>query len=156
MLSLSKIESDLQTAIKAKDQLAVDTLRGLKSRIQNEQIAKISAKEDSSSGRKDLSEAEIVTLVKSEVKRRKEAAESFKAGGRLELAEKEEREAAILEVYLPPQMSEAEIADLVEKTIQHEGAEARDFGKIMGKLKAQVGQQADWATLARILKEKLK
>ena len=146
MLSLSQIESDLKEALKARDHIATDTLRGLKTRIQNEQISKM----------KELNEADIIVLVRSEVKRRKEAAESFSSGGRVEMAEKENTEAKILEKYLPEQMSETELAALVEKTVAENGFAAKDFGAAMGKLKAQVGDKADGATLAKVLKERLK
>jgi len=146
MLSLKQIETDLVAAIKAKDRIAADTLRGLKTRIQNEQIAKI----------KELEESEILALVKSEHKRRKEAAESFNQGNRPELAEKELKEAAILEKYLPAQMSEAELNGLIEKIIVENGFAAKDFGKAMGLLKAQAGNAADGSLIAKLLKEKLK
>lgn len=146
MLNLSQIETELVTAIKAKDQMAVETLRGLKTRIQNEQIAKM----------KELAENDILSLVKSEVKRRKEAAESYTTGGRQELAQKELAEAKILEKYLPPQLSEGQVAEMAEKLITENGFKAADFGKAMGLLKAQVGQSADGAVLAKVLKEKLK
>jgi uncharacterized protein YqeY len=146
MINLQQIESDLTTAMKAKDSVAVDTLRGLKTRIQNEQIAKM----------KDLTEADIVALIRSEVKKRKEAGEAFQKGDRAELSDKEFKEAAILEKYLPTQMTEEQIIPLVEKLVSENSFSAKDFGAAMGKLKAQVGDKADGATLAKILKEKLK
>jgi len=146
MISLPQIESDLVQAMKAKDSAAVDTLRGLKVRIQNEKISKM----------KDLSEEEIVALVKSEIKRRKEAAESFTAGGRKEMAEKELAEAAILEKYMPRQLSEQELSQAIDAIIVKNNFVAADFGKAMGQLKSQVGQSADGALMAKLLKEKLK
>lgn len=144
MISLSQIEQELVTAMKAKDQVAVETLRGLKTRVQNEKISK---------GR-DLEEADIIVLIRSEVKRRKEAAQTYVTGARQELADKELTEAEILQKYLPAQMSEKELSDLIEK--ETAGLTAADFGKAMGKLKAQVGDKADGAVLAKLLKEKLK
>lgn len=146
MFSLSQIEADLVVAIKAKNQLEVETLRGLKTRVQNEQIAKM----------KDLEENDILALVKSEVKRRKEAAQTYISGNRPELAEKELLEAGILERYLPAQMGEAEIAALALQVIADNGFTAADFGKAMGVLKAKAGQSADGSLLAKVLKEKLK
>lgn len=142
--------------MKAKNQLAVDTLRGLKVRLQNDKIAKM----------RDLTEVDIVALVKSEIKRRKEAAESFTAGGRLEMAQKELAEAKILGEFLPQQMSEADISKMIDEIIaensfiQHHGNgagfTAADFGKVMGQLKSKVGQSADGGLMAKLLKEKLK
>jgi len=156
MVSLQQIETDLITAMKAKEQLAVETLRGLKTRIQNEKVAKMSRGAGSASGGKDLSESEIIALIRSEVKRRKEAAESFKSGARNELMEKELQEAVILEKYLPAQMPEAELSAIIEKTVSENSFTAKDFGAAMGKLKAQLGDRAEGALLAKLLKEKLK
>lgn len=146
MLNLSTIEVDLKTAIKAKDQMVVDVLRGLKTRIQNEQIAKI----------KELSQDEIVSLVKSEIKKRKESAEAFAKGGRAEMAEKETKEMVVLEKYLPEQLSEQLLIEIIEKAITENNFVAKDFGVAMGILKKQTGNSADGALLARLLKEKLK
>ncbi len=160
MISLQQIETDLTTAIKARDQMAADVLRGLKTRIQNEKTAArrrpdpaLNAGEASLG---DLSETEIVALIRSEVKKRKEAATSYENGGRKELAEKENREAEILQKYLPQQMSEEELSALLDKTILENGFSAKDFGQAMGKIKSAVGDKADGATLAKLLKEKLK
>lgn len=150
MLSLQQIEQDLTAAMKAKDQVSVDVLRGLKTRITNEQIAKISAKNG------NLSEEDLHNLVRSEIKKRKEAAEAFTKGGRVEMAEKELAEVKVLEKYLPAQMGTEELAKLIDQAIAESGFAAKDFGKAMGVLKARVGTAADGATLAKFLKEKLK
>lgn len=154
MISLQQIEQDLTRALKAKDSLTVNTLRGLKVRIQNEQIAKKSAKGGAASGG-DLDEGEIFALVQSEIKRRKEAAEAFTGGERAEQAAQELAEAKVLEQYLPPQMGEAELRSVIETIISEQQFAAKDFGKAMGAVKAKVGNQADSAAIAKILKEKL-
>ena len=146
MISLQQIEQDLIAAIKAKEQIAVDVLRGLKTRIQNEKISKM----------KELNEGDITALVKSEVKRRKEAAESYKTGGRAELSDKEMAEADILSKYLPAQMSTEELSTLIDKVIAENNFAVKDFGHAMGKLKAAVGDKAEGAAVAKLLKEKLK
>ena len=146
MISLQQIEEQLKAALKARDQIAVDTLRGLKTRVQNEQIAKI----------RELKEEEMAALVRSELKRRQEAAKAFTDGSRLELAEKELAEASVLEKFLPPQMPPEEIGALADKLIAENNFSAKDFGVAMGKLKIQVGSRADGAVVAKVLKEKLK
>lgn len=146
MFSLSQIEDDLKDAMKAKDQLRADVLRGLKTRITNGRIAKM----------KDLDEDELTALVRSEVKKRKEAAESFAAGGRQELADKELKEIRVLDKYLPAQMGEEELVKLIEKTLAENQFTAQDFGKAMSMPKARTGASADGAVLAKFLKEKLK
>jgi uncharacterized protein len=145
-MNLNELETALIAAMKAHEQLKVDTLRGLKTRITNEQIAKGG----------ELAEADILTLVQSEVKRRKEAAIAFRGGDRGEAAAKEEAEAAILAEFLPPQMSEEEIATKVDAKMAEHSWTAKDFGSAMGALKAELGQTADGAVIAKILKEKLK
>jgi len=146
MISLAQIETDLKTALKAKDSMKANTLRGLKSRIQNESIAKM----------KDLEEADMMALVRSEVKRRKEAAQVYTDGARAELAEKELQEAAVLELYLPPQMSEDQLGDIVAKAIAEMSATPADLGKVIGKVKQMAGDQADGGTIAKLVKERLK
>lgn len=147
MLSLSQIENDLKEALKAKDRLALEALRGLKTRIQNEKVAKM---------KEDLSEDEILALIRSELKKRREAAESFKTGGRTELMEKELGEADVFQKYLPQQMSEEQIAQMVESMLSGQAYTTGDFGKLMGQLKLKAGNAADGALLAKVLKEKLK
>ncbi len=157
MIDLKQIEEDLKQAMKIKDAVALGTLRGLKTRVQNEQVAKISRGAGSASGgRETLTEDEIFALVKSEIKKRKEAAESFKAGGRSDAYEKELAEVKILEKYMPTQLSEEEIGKMAEEIVSANSFTAQDFGKAMGMLKAKVGNTADGALVAKILKERLK
>ena len=146
MISLQQIETDLTIALKARNQLEADTLRALKTRIQNEQISK---------GR-TLEESELVGLVQSETKRRKEAAESFQGGGRAELADKELQEAVVLSRYLPTQADSATVAAKIDELISVHTWTQKDFGKAMAILKEHFGASSDGQTLARVLKEKLK
>ncbi len=147
MISLQQIEKDMITAMKAKDSVAVGVLRGLKTRIQNEKVSKII---------QDLSQEDILALVRSEIKKRKEAALGFEKGGNTEAKDKELKEAEILSKFLPAQMSEEEVSKVVDEVITAGGFTAADFGKAMGALKAKAGNNADGAMLAKVLKEKLK
>ncbi|MBL8029859.1 MAG: GatB/YqeY domain-containing protein [Candidatus Doudnabacteria bacterium] len=147
MISLQQIEKDMITAMKAKDSVAVGVLRGLKTRIQNEKVSKMV---------EDLGEDEILALVRSEIKKRKEAAQGFEKGGNVEAKDKELAEAEILSKFLPPQMSEEELGKIADAVIAEGGFIAADFGKAMGVLKAKAGNNADGASLAKVLKEKLK
>lgn len=144
-MDLQAVEKALVDALKSRNQVAADALRALKTRIQNEQIAQGGP----------LDESGLQKLVQSEVKRRKEAAESYKAAGRTDSAQKEEAEIAVLSVFLPPQVSEEEIALEVEAQISANGWSSADFGKAMGALKAKFGSNADGALVAKILKDKL-
>ncbi len=144
-LSLQEVENLLKANLKEKNQIAVDTLRGLKTRIQNEQIAKGN----------ELSSDDILKLVQSEAKRRKEAIEAFSNAGRSEASAKEQEELKVLEQFLPPQISELEISDYIASQITEQGWTTPDFGKAMGSLKQHFGNNADGAIVSRILKEKL-
>lgn len=146
MISLQQIETDLKEALKARNQIAADTLRGLKTRFQNAKIAK----------QKELSEEDLLALVRSESKKRKEASQEYEKGGRKELAEKELKEAEILSKYLPVQLSEDEIKKAIDAALAENNFTASDFGKAMGVLKSKLGPSADGAVLARLLKEKLR
>jgi uncharacterized protein YqeY len=145
MVNLSAVETALQAAVKARDQIAADTLRALKTRIQNEQISKGS----------ELSEADVLVLVQSEAKRRKEAALAFRDGGRAEAADKEESELKVLAVFLPEQVSDEEIEKAIDAKLAENSWTTKDFGAAMGAMKAHFGSNADGATVARILKQKL-
>lgn len=145
MINLSEVEDALKSALKDRNQIAADTLRALKTRIQNDKISKGS----------DLTEAEILSLVQSEAKRRKEAATAFRDAGRAEAAEKEESELAVLAQFLPEQVSEEEIARVIDAKIAENGWTVKDFGAAMGQLKNHFGNSADGATVAKLVKEKL-
>jgi uncharacterized protein len=145
-MNLESVESALVTALKARDQVAADTLRALKTRIQNDKIAKGG----------DLSESDMLGLVQSEVKRRKEAATAFREGGRTESADKEEAEIAVLMPFLPAQASEDDIIKVIDQKISEDGWTSKDFGQAMGALKQHFGNSADGAAISKLLKEKLK
>jgi len=103
-----------------------------------------------------LDDEEIQQLFASSIKKNKDAIVQFKQGGRDDLAEKNQREIAILEKYLPEQLSEQEISILVEKVIQEIQAKGpEDFGKIISSVMAQVKGRTDGGTVSRIIKERL-
>jgi uncharacterized protein YqeY len=144
MVTLSQIETDLTTALKSRDTLEVDTLRGLKTRIQNEKIAKS----------RDLEEGELVALLRSEAKRRKEAVAAFTEGNRPELAQKEQAELAILSRYLPPETSEDVLQSAAAEIITANSFTIAQLGQAIGALKKQF-PDADGALVAKVIKEKL-
>lgn len=145
MVTLTEIEQQLISALKSRNALEADTLRALKTRIQNEKISKGT----------DLTEEDYLSLVKSEVKRRKDAAEVYTNGSRPELAEKEKKEIEVLMKFLPAQVSEEEISAFIEKIVSENSFATGDFGKAMSLLKVHFGAGADGSVLSKILKEKL-
>lgn len=141
-----KIKEDIKEAMKKGEAERLSVLRMLDAAIKNKEIEK--KKKETG-----LSDDEILEVVSSEAKKRKDAAEQFKKGGRPELAEKEEKEIAVLSVYLPPQLSEAEIEALVKEAVSSVGAKTeKDFGKVMGRLAPKIKGRADGALVSSIVK----
>lgn len=145
-----QLHDDLTAAIKARDSLRSSTLRMVLTAVTNEEVAGKSARE--------LSDEDVMTVLTKEAKKRREAAEAFEAGNRLEMAEKEKAEAAILAEYLPEQLGADEIAGLVAAAIEKTGAAAegmRAMGKVMGLVTPQVKGRADGGVVAAEVKKQL-
>ncbi|MFV0485134.1 MAG: GatB/YqeY domain-containing protein [Candidatus Saccharimonadales bacterium] len=145
-----KIAADLKSAMLAKDEAKVTVLRGVKSIILDVEVAE---------GKRDagLSDEEIEKLLMREVKKRKEAIDIYEANGRGDLVESEKTEKQIIESYLPKQLSESEISEKIDEVMSALGeGEIAQVGVIIGKVKMLVGSAADGATVARLVKEKIK
>lgn len=140
------LSEQIKEALKKGDSIRISTLRLLSGALHNEEIAK----------QKGLSEEEEITIVRRELKKREEAAEAYRKGGRPEAADKEEKEAEILKEFLPAQMPEKELVKIVEQVISQTSASGpQDFGKVMGAVVARVKGQADGKVVARVVREKL-
>lgn len=143
-----KLQSDLNTAMKSRSTVVAETIRMVLTAITNEEVA---GKE-----KKELSDAEIITVLTREAKKRREAAEAFENGGRADRAAAERAEGEVIASYLPAQLSEAEIKNLIAETITAVGAAGpSDMGKVMGSLKAKVAGKADGALVSSLVKEAL-
>ena len=141
-----RIQSDITAAMRSGEALRRDTLRMAESAIYNAE------KRD----RREYSDDEVGAVLAREVKTRRESVEAFRKGGREDLAAKEESEIAILATYLPEQLSEAEIAALVEEAIATTGAEGpRDMGKVMGWLSPKTRGRADGRLLSQAVGQAL-
>lgn len=148
MSSIKQIENDLSQAIKDKNQLALLTLRGIKTALTNAEIAK---------NRQELTEAEELKVLKTEVKRRQEAAELYEKGNRPELAKKELDEIVIIKKYLPQDLDPEKIREIVKGVIAELGATSpQDVGKTMGLVMAKLKGQADGNIVSKIVQEELK
>ena len=142
-----KIKNDFKEAFKAKEISRLSVLKMLNAAIANAEIAK---------NREELSEEELIGVISLEAKKRKDAIEQYEKAGRESLAGKEKEELEILKNYLPEQLSEEKIRELVQKIIQEIGANSpSDFGKVMGKTAPQLKGKADGAIIAKIVKEEL-
>lgn len=142
-----QIAGDLKQALKDKDGNAMDALRGLNAAIT---IQEKQGKEHK------LSEEEIIEIVQKEAKKRQEAISAYQKGGRQDLVQKEQEELAVLQKYLPEQLSENELKDIIRQAIEQTGAESlQDMGKVMGQVMPQVKGRAEGARVSALVKEAL-
>ena len=143
-----KVMTEMKTAMKAKDTVALESLRAIKSAI-------LLAKTEKGGGN-DLSEEDEVKLVQKLVKQRKDSAAIFKEQGREDLAAPELEQVAVIEKFLPEQLTEEEIEKVVVLTIEEIGASGmQDMGKVMGMVTKVLAGQADGKTISSIVKAKL-
>jgi hypothetical protein len=148
MSLLVQIETDLNQALKQRDQVKVMTLRLLKSALHNEQIAQ-------KTQQSEVSDEIILVVLKREVKKRREAYEAFLAAGRPEQAAAEDNEMKILEKYLPAQLSADEIEQKIVKILATLDQSEKNFGGVMKKVMASVGPQVDGKIVSEIVKKLL-
>lgn len=145
-----RLRTDLTASMKARDALRSSTLRMLLSSITNAEVA---GKEQ-----RELSDDDVVGVLSTEAKKRREAADAFDEAGRADSAAKERSEAEIIAGYLPPQLGEAEVADLVTATIASlrvAGEGMRAMGRVMGALQPQVRGRADGSFVAAEVRRQL-
>jgi len=159
-----KIQEDVKQAMRDGDTLKTGALRMLLSSLLNkekEKRYKISKDnpqfaESEVDEKSQLSEEEIQEVVSSEFKKRREAIEGFEKGGREEMAEKERKEMEILQAYMPEQLKEEQIRELVKEAINATGATGvQEMGKVMGSLMPKVKGKADGGLVNKIVKEML-
>lgn len=144
-----RIDADLKSAMLAGQKDQATTLRGLKSAILNAEIA--ANKRDAG-----LADDEVINVLRKEAKKRQESADLYIQGGNNERAEAELAEKRIIGNYLPAQLSEEEIAALVDKVIAETGASGIPaMGQVIGAVKQRAGAAADGAVIARVVKGKL-
>lgn len=148
-MSKEQLQKELKESMLARDELRTSVLRMLLSAINYYEIQKGGAGYNAT-------DEDIMSVIQTQVKQRKDSIEQFKAGQRPELAEKEEKELQILMKYMPQQMSEDEIRNLVKEAITQTGVSSmQDFGKIMGALMPKVKGKADGNLVSKIVKEEL-
>lgn len=144
----AQVMTEMKAAMKAKDTLALEAFRAIKSALL------LAGTEKGAAG--ELSEADEIKLVQKLVKQRKDSATIFQEQGRADLAEPELAQAAIIEKFLPEQLTAEEIEKVVVQTIDAIGAEGmNDMGKVMGIVSKEMAGQADGKTISTIVKEKL-
>jgi uncharacterized protein YqeY len=145
-----KIESDLKSALKSGEKEKAGVLRLLISAVKNFQIEKKLQDKDY------ISDDDVVSVFKRQAKQRKDSIEQYEKGGRVELAEKEKKELEIIEGYLPAQMDEAKIREIVKAKISELGITGKfGFGKLMGAVMKETAGQADGAAVKKAVEEEL-
>lgn len=146
MLPQEKLQNDIKATMKARDASRLSTLRLLLGAVKNRRIEL----------GEELDEDQFLTIVQKAVKQRRDAAEQYRKGDRLELAEKEEDEITVLEEYLPAQADEAQIrAAIAELLVQEHLSGPKAMGPVMKAMKEKFGGAADGQTLSRIARELL-
>jgi len=165
----TKIEENFKKALKEKREIEVSTLRMLKSAIFNKEkekrykLSKAGTREAGAELSEEelekgsqLTDEEVIEVISSEIKKRKEALLLFEKGKREDLVKKEKTEIKILERYLPEQLSEEEIKKLAKEVIERVGAkEPKDMGKVMAELMPKVKGRAEGGLVSKIVKELL-
>ena len=146
MTLLTQIQAQVKDAMKAGDKLKLSTLRMLVAAIKQKEIHT----------RTELSDDEVISIIEKQVQQRLESAEQYKAAGRDELFEKESQEAEILTTYLPEKMSEAEVAEMIEK-IMSDMSEVtmKEMGNLMATLKNQAGSKIDMKLASQMVRDKI-
>ena len=143
-----KLQSDLTDAMRARDEVRSSTIRMVLTAIRNEEVAGKEAKE--------LSDAEVITVLSREAKKRREAAEAFEQGGASDRAAAEKAEGAIIAEYLPQQLSESELKDLIAAAIAETGASGPSgMGLVMKSLQPKIAGRADGGTVSSLVKAAL-
>jgi uncharacterized protein YqeY len=146
MTLLQRLDGDLKTALRGSDKLKLSAIRMVKAAVKNQQIEK---------GR-DLSDEEVQSVISTLAKQRRESIEQFSKGGREDLADQERRELAVLQTYMPEQLSPLELDKIILQAIQESSAEGeKDMGKVMKVLMPRVRGIADGKIVNSRVKELL-
>jgi len=144
------IGEDIKTAMKAKDKIRLETVRSIKKVLLEKEVSL------RPQGQESLTEEQEIELLVQQAKQRKDSIEQYQNAGRNDLAEKEAQELAIIETYLPKQLSDDELVPIIEEIIASTGAKsAKDLGKVMGIAMQQLKGKADGKTIQTLVKERL-
>lgn len=147
----AKLQAATKEAMKAKDSARLSTLRLIAAAVKDREIAARGG-----DGEGELGEADLVAILSKMVKQRQESAKAYEEGGRLELAEKELAEIAIIQEYLPRQLDAAETEAAIDSVVSHLGATSvRDMGRVMAELRERHAGQMDFGAVGQLVKQRL-
>jgi hypothetical protein len=143
-----RLRNDLTASMRARDELRMSTLRMVLTAITNSEVAGATPRR--------LSDSDVLAVLTKEAKKRHEAADAFREGGRADRAEREEAEAGVIGEYLPAPLSDDELAAMVDAAVAETGASSpRDMGAVMKLLQPRTAGRADGARVAAAVKAKL-
>ena len=141
-----RITDDMKSAMKAKDKQALKAVRMILEAIKQKEIDE----------RIELDDVQVMTVIQKMVKQRKDSISQFSDAGRSDLVEIEEAELETINNYMPEQLSDEEVASVVDKAINDSGANSmKDMGKLMGMLKAQLQGETDMSLVSQLIKSRL-
>ena len=141
-----QIKSDIKDAMRAKDTVKRDTLRNIQAAVKQIEVDE----------RRDVTDADLETIMMKYLKQREDAKTQFADAGRDDLVEKEDAEIAIVKAYLPEPMDDAELESVLKEVIASTGAESmKDMGKVMGAAKGAIGSRADGGRINLMVKQLL-
>ncbi|KGJ15966.1 GatB/YqeY domain-containing protein [Paracoccus sanguinis] len=147
----TRIQEATKDAMRSRDQLRLSTLRLIGAALKDREIAV-----RGEPGQTGLDEADVVALLSKMVKQRQESARAYEEGGRLELAERETQEIAVIQEFLPRQLDPAEVAAAIDAVIADLGATGvRDMGRVMASLRERHAGQMDFAAAGAVVKSRL-
>jgi uncharacterized protein YqeY len=142
-----KILNDYKEAMKSQDKIKSSTLSFLRAELMNVAIAK---------KKKALDDSEVITIIRKQIKQRQDSIEQFDKGNRQDLSAKETKELEILKSYLPPQLSDEQIKQVIEEAVTTlEASGMKDMGKVMKEVSAKVGPGADSKVVSDLVRERL-
>ena len=145
-----QLTQDLKAAMLAGQQHRVLTLRGLKSNLLYAKVAKSGPRDE------ELPDSEVLEILAREAKKRQESADLYTKGGNAEKATAELEEKSLIETYLPKQLNEDELKEIIERVVNELGADSMNqMGMVIGKVKQEVDVRADGSAVARLVKERL-
>lgn len=145
-----RIGEDIKAAMKSKEKLRLETIRSIKKALLEKEVSL------RPSGQTDLTEAQEMELLLQQAKQRRDSIEQYQQAGRTDLADQEAQELAILEAYLPAQLSDDELSKIIDEIITEVGATSlKDLGKVMGTAIQRVKGQADGKKIQALVKAKL-
>jgi uncharacterized protein len=147
MSLLERLNNDMKQAMKNKEKEKLSVIRMVKAALQNEAIKL---------GKSQLSEDEELTVLSRELKQRKDSLQEFENAGRSDLVDKTKSEISVLELYMPKQLSEEELTQLIKETIAEVGASSKaDMGKVMGAIMPKVKGKADGSLVNKLVQQHL-